>query len=438
MEHVAGQVDAASNHDLRRAAELTARRSYGKLVAYLAAESGGDVAAAEDALAEAFATALSEWPAQGRAPTNPEAWLLTVARRKAIDALRRQRTRRLWAELQPVEPSDGDGPELNIPDHRLRLMFVCAHPALDPAIRPALMLQTILGLDAGTIASAFLTSPAAMAQRLVRAKAKIRAARIPFAEPDGEELERRVRSVMEAIYATFATGWRTMDAAAGGLAEEGIRLGRVLLGLRPDDPEALGLLSLMLHAAARRDARRSESGEYVPLPRQDPRRWDASLVDEAERLLIRAGEQRCIGRYQLEAAIQSVHAARRINGRTDWAAIIRLYEQLVVLTGSPVAAINRAVAIAEEAGAEAGWAALSAIELSPGLADYQPYWAARADIARRCGLRDEAQAAYAVAIGLEKDDAVRRFLQLQCASIDSSTEESRPGKNGDRIVRPPS
>ena len=248
-----------------------------------------------------------------------------------------------------------------IPDDRLGLMFACAHPAIDPAIRAPLMLQTILGFDAAAIASAFLVSPATMGQRLVRAKAKIRQAGIPLRVPERAEMPGRLDAVLAAIYAAFAGGW--LDATRRNLAEEALWLGRLVVSLLPDEPEALGLLALMLHAEARHAARRDAAGGYVPLAEQDAAQWDAGMIEEAETLLLRAGAMGVIGRYQLEAAVQSAHAARRMTGRSDWAAIERLYAALSAITDSPVVAINRAVAIAETRGAAAGLAYLDALPL---------------------------------------------------------------------------
>jgi RNA polymerase sigma-70 factor (ECF subfamily) len=395
-------------------AETVARRSYGKLIAFLAARTG-DVAAAEDALADAFATALADWPKTG-VPANPEAWLLTVARRRAIDAMRRRRKAgEAEGHLQLLAEELGDVRERNIPDDRLRLMFACAHPSIQPALHAPLMLQTVLGFDAATIASAFLVSPSAMGQRLVRAKAKIGQAGIPFRVPNAGELHGRIGPVLEAVYAVFTEGWSDpagTELRRRNLAEEGIWLGRLVALLLPDEAEALGLLSLMLYAEARRNARRDPDGGYVALAEQDPKLWDLRLIDEAEALLLRASQRQSPGRYQLEAAIQSAHVIRRKTGRnSDWLAIEQLYGALAALTGSPVADINRAVAIVETKGVAAGLAALDLLVGDPRLSDYQPYWAARADLLARSGDRSRAIHAYEQAIGLESDPAVRRFLQ---------------------------
>jgi RNA polymerase sigma-70 factor, ECF subfamily len=404
----------------RAAAETAARRSYGKLVAWLAARTR-DVAGAEDALADAFAAALERWPRTG-VPAQPEAWLLAVARRRDVDAVRRRLTSEaardhLTLIAEEVEAGmNGD----ELPDERLRLMFACAHPAIDAGVRAPLILQTILGFDAAAIASAFLVSPATMGQRLVRAKSRIREAGIPFRVPEQTELGERLGAVLEAIYATFAEGWTDptgTETRRRNLATEGIWLGRLVASLMPDEPEALGLLALMLFAEARRAARRSPQGDFVPLAEQDTALWDDGLIDEAETLLGQAAEKEIIGRYQLEAAVQSAHTARRRGGRTDWAAIRQLYDALMTVAGSPVVAINRAVAIAEVEGTPAGLAALYVLGDDKRLQDYQPYWAARAGLLARLGTTGKAAEAYDRAIGLERDEAVRRFLQAERAKL---------------------
>jgi RNA polymerase sigma-70 factor (ECF subfamily) len=307
-----------------------------------------------------------------------------------------------------------------VPDDRLALMFVCAHPAIDPAVRAPLMLQTVLGLDAAIIASAFLTAPATMGQRLVRAKTRIKLAGIPFRLPERADLPERLGAVLDAIYAAFAAGWTDpggTDVRRRDLALEAIWLGRLLVSLLPEEPEALGLLALMLYAESRRAARRGADGDYVPLDEQDVSRWDAGLIRQAEALLLRASRMGVVGRFQLEAAVQSAHGVRRQTGRSDWAAIVRLYDALETLTGSPVVAINRSVAVAEIQGAASGLAELDRLADEPRLADYQPYWAARAGLLARMGSAADAAAAYRRAIGLEADPAVRRFLQGRLAAL---------------------
>jgi len=397
-----------------------ARASYGKLVAFLAARTR-DVAGAEDALAEAFAAALADWPRSG-IPRVPEAWLLTVARRKLLDTARRRRTGEEaipTLELLANQVEDEESVAA-IPDDRLRLMFACAHPAIDAGVRAPLILQVVLGFDAATIASAFLVAPSTMSQRLVRAKSRIRQAGIPFRVPEQDELAERLDAVLEAIYAIYSEGWSDpagTQARNRGLAEEAIWLGRLVASLLSQEPEALGLLALMLHAEARRDARRNAQGGFVPLAAQDPARWDAALTDEAEALLLSASRLGAPSRFQLEAAVQSAHAARRLTGVTDWAAIVALYDALLAMTGSVVVAINRAVALSEQLGgargAAEGLAALDALKDDSQLAEYQPYWAARAALLARTGNAQAVTEAYQRAIGLESDPAVRRFLQAE-------------------------
>ena len=405
--------------DVGEAAQAAARRSYGKLVAILAARTR-DVAGAEDALAEAFGAALEEWPGRG-VPANAEAWLLTVARRRMVDALRRkvldEAATRHFALLEELaEPADANA----LPDRRLELLFACAHPGIDAGARAPLMLQAVLGFDAGTIASAFLVAPAAMSQRLVRAKARIRQAGIGFRVPDSDELAPRLDAVLAAIYAAYAEGWtdaQGADPQRRNLAEEAIFLGRLVARLLPREPEALGLLSLMLHAHARRAARRDRNGDYVPTDSQDTRSWDGAMIDEAEALLRTAGACGAPGRFQLEAALQSAHSVRRSGAAVPWTDIVGIYDALLACSDSPVTAVNRAVAVARVQGPGAGLAALDAVADDPRLRDYQPYWAARADLLARSGDVAAARAAYQHAIGLERDPAVRRFLQSRAAAL---------------------
>ncbi len=405
--------------DSAGSAEAVARASYGKLLASMAARTG-DVAGAEDALSEAFATALTEWPARG-VPDNPQAWILTVARRKLIDAARRKRTsREASTHLQLLAEEVAAEAEADIPDDRLALMFVCAHRAIDPAVRAPLMLQTVLGLDAATIASAFLTAPAAMGQRLVRAKARIKLTAIPFRLPELADLPERLEAVLDAIYAAFSAGWTDpggTELSPRDLAREAIFLCRLVVSLLPDEPEALGLLALMLYAEARRAARRTASGDYVPLDEQSVEAWDAALIEQAEASLLRASAAGRVGRFQLEAAVQSAHVIRRRTGRSDWPAIVRLYDALAALTGSPVVAINRAVALAETSGAATALRQLDALADDPRLVTYQPYWAARAVLLAGAAMTVEAKAAYQRAIGLEPDPAVRRFLSARLTAL---------------------
>lgn len=402
--------------DARRAVEQAARDSYGRLLAYLSARSR-DVAAAEDALADAFRIALETWP-RTCVPEKPEAWLLTAARRRLIDGARHAR---VHAEATPTllaavdEAQELASTDTIFPDERLKLMFICAHPAIDAAARTPLMLQTVLGLDAVRIGSAFLVKPSTMGQRLSRAKTKIRDARIAFEIPEAKELPSRLDAVVEAIYGAYGSGWDDVagaDPRRKGLAVEAVGLGRLLLRLMPAEPEVHGLLALMLHCEARRGARRTTTGDYVPLSEQDATCWLQPMIEEAEQILIAAERMGRIGRFQLEAAIQSMHARRAFTGSTDWEAIALLYEGLVRLAPTTGALVSRAAAVAEARGATIGWAQLATIAPET-VKNYQPYWAVAAHLLMRMKRLDEASAAYSRAIGLCEDPAMREFLRRQ-------------------------
>jgi len=389
-----------------------ARESYGRLVAYLSVHTH-DVASAEDALSDALVAALDHWPQDG-VPQNPEAWLMTAARRSIVDGIRHNQ---VVLAKEPVlmliqKDSTEAAGATQFPDERLKLLFVCAHPAIDPAMHTPLMLQTVLGIDAARIAGAFLVPPKTMGQRLFRAKTKIRDGGIPFEIPQERELPERLEAVLEAIYAAFGIGWDDMrgaDQRGRDLAEEAIWLARVLLQLIPNEPEVEGLLALMLYCEARRPARRDTEGRYVPLSEQDPKWWSLPLLEEAERCLSDAFRRGRIGRFQLEAAIQSVHAERARTGCTEWAAITRFYEQLVRVSPALGTRIGYAAAAAEANGPEAGLQLLDEIELEA-VSEYQPYWAVRADLLQKLGKSAEASDAYDRAIGLAEDPAVREFL----------------------------
>ncbi len=392
------------------AVESAARESYSQLISLLAVRADGDLAGAEDALSEAFLAALRQWPREG-IPGNPNAWLLQTARRRLIDGQRRSHTRRKMEdaishaiETAVQEAEDGN----SFPDERLKLLFVCAHPAIDAAARAPLMLQSVLGLDAERIASVFLTSPSAMGQRLVRAKTKIRDARIPFRIPERPEWNERLGFVLDAIYAAYTAGRNSGEETSDLLANEALWLARALVHLIPDEPEVLGLLSLILHNHARREARVVE-GIYVPLPNQDTGRWDSTMQQEAESMLHRASNWKRPGRFQLEAAIQSVHASRAIHGGTHWAAIAAFYDLLVTHTPALGAAIGRAIAHAHVSGPETG---LDLLEQLPAasLADHLPYWAARAHLLAEAKHNAEASVAFERSIGLCSDPAMREYL----------------------------
>ena len=395
------------------AIESVVRDSYGRLVAYLATRSG-DVAGAEDALGDAFVAALKRWSAEG-VPEKPEAWLLHVARNRMTDAARRKEVRqKSEAFLQQIAEEAQAVAKVHeyFPDERLKLLFVCAHPAIDSAARTPLMLQAVLGIDAARIASAFLVSPAAMSQRLVRAKNKIRDAGIPFRVPEPPAWEERVSFVLDAIYAAYTTGWESLMETASthhALATEAITLGRMLTHLMPREPEAFGLLALMLHCEARREARYTNDGKFVPLDQQDTALWSQSMIEEAEKHLRSAAAFKHMGRYQLEAAIQSVHASRAKTGRIDWKEIALLYEGLVRIAPGIGSLIGRAVAIAQAEQPAAGFAALEQIP-SDRTANYQPYWAARGHLLRLLNRKDEAQEAFGRAASLTDDPALREYL----------------------------
>ena len=397
----------------RQAAERVARASYGRLVAFLAARSG-DIAGAEDALAEAFASALEHWPSAG-VPANPDAWLLTVARRRQGDAWRRRQTGRageahLSLIAEEIEAGAADVQE--IPDRRLALMFACAHPEIEPGLRAPLILQTLLGFTAADIGSAFLVPPATMGQRLVRAKARIKAAHLPFHLPEPEERPVRLAAVLEAVYAGYAKGWaETGDTEPSALAGEAIWLGQLLVAQLPQEPEAKGMLALMLYSEARRPARRDARGAYVPLDAQDTDLWDRRQIALAGALLSQASAAGPTGRYQLEAAIQSAHIARRVLGEANAADIVALYDHLYRDLPSPVVALNRAVARAQVEGPGAVLAEIARLADDPHMADYQPYWAARGHLYAAVGRTAEAADALRLALGLSADPAVRDYLQ---------------------------
>jgi predicted RNA polymerase sigma factor len=404
-------MNGSEQEDTHRAIERVARESYGRLVAYLSSHTR-DVASAEDALSNALVAALTTWPRDG-VPQNSEAWLLTAARRSFIDLVRH---RRVAEASEPTLQLLREEREMTLsaefPDERLKLLFVCAHPAIDPAMHTPLMLQTVLGLDAARIAHAFLVPSTTMGQRLVRAKTKIRDGGIRFEVPQERELPQRLDAVLEAIYAAFGIGWDDMagvDQRGRDLAEESIWLARVLLQLMPREAEVRGLLALLLHCEARRRARRGPEGRYVPLSEQDSRQWSVPFIEEAERHLAEASSRGRAGRFQLEAAIQSVHAERARSGRTEWTAIMLFYDQLIRISPTLGTRTGYAAAVGEANGPDAGLAVLDEID-PDAVSVYQPYWAVRAHLLQRLGKTPEAGDAFDRAIGLAEDPAVRQFL----------------------------
>lgn len=406
------------NEEALRAAERVARESYGKLVSILAAQDR-DIAAAEDALSDALASALRTWSAQG-VPANPEGWLVTAARNRRKNVARGAAVR-MQAEPEILRRLDEaqDHPILSpLSDARLRLMFVCAHSAVDPAARTPLILQTVLGIDAARIASAFVVPPATLSQRLVRAKARIRDAGLSFSLPEAEDLAPRLEAVLDAVYAAFGAGWDGLDTLDDpeALTGEAIWLARLLVLLLPKEPEPKGLLALMLYCAARRGARRDAQGRFVPLDRQDARLWDRAMVIEAETLLTEAARIGRFGRFQCEAAIQSVHVQRPITGQLNLSALRTLYDLLVEKTGSLGAQIGRAVVLAEGGDPASAAAALDALPTDR-VARHQPWWVARARVAALAGKPALQRQFLRHAIDVTEDKAMRDFLEDQYLTL---------------------
>lgn len=402
------------------AADRVARESYGRLLALLAARIG-DLAAAEDALAEAFRAALTNWPERG-VPDNPAAWLFTAARNEHLDRLRSagERTR---LELEPEQwesllSSDGiEAATLHddaLPDRRLALMLACAHPAVAEEVHAPLMLQTVLGLEAEAIARAFALPQATLAQRLVRAKRKIKEAGIRFVVPGRDALPTRMAAVLEAVYAAFTVGWdvagETAEPSEDDLADEARFLATLLTRLVPDDPEVLGLAALITLAAARRGARLGDDGHYAPLLQQDVARWDRALIAQGEAWLLAAHRMQRIGRFQLEAAIHSAHLDRARTGHVDWPAIALLYEALLRLAPSLGASVGRALAVSQTQGAANGLAALEQLDTATA-ERFQPYWAARAELLARLGRPTEARHALVHAIALAPSATTAAWLR---------------------------
>ncbi|MHA7264405.1 RNA polymerase sigma factor [Arthrobacter sp. TMN-37] len=468
-------------------AEAVARASYGRLLALLAAPTG-DIQAAEDALADAFLKALTVWPMAG-IPEKPEAWLFTVARNRQRDRYRSAAHRTSvplesdagasaadspggtspragspGAVPSPVRPGSGVPGAVHwdeidvgaIPDRRLALLFVCAHPAIDPGVRTPLMLQVVLGIPSERIASAFAVPAPAMAQRLVRAKRRIREARIPFVLPDTSVLQQRLPAVLEAVYGAYALDWRSALPGAGrvqagggpgepagtdagarnpagpdagsqpetgadagppeGLASEALYLATVLAELLPAEPEVHGLAALICLSLARGPARTAPGGGFVPLARQDTALWDAELIARGEAHLRRASSFGRIGRFQLEAAMQSVHCDRARTGRTDWQALLRLHEALLARMPTLGGIVSLAAALGEASGPEAALSFLDAAD-APALTEFQPAWATRAHLLAQAGRTAEAAEAYRRALALTGDPALRGYLEAALGSL---------------------
>ena len=395
-----------------RSAAVAARDSYGRLLALLAAATH-DLTAAQDALADAFERALRAWPSQG-VPGNPDAWLLTVARNRLRDewkSARAQRTVPLDAGVDELAHIDGIDVD-SIPDRRLELMLVCAHPAIERAVRTPLMLNTVLGFTAEQVGRAFSMPTSTMATRLVRAKKRIKAAGIPFRIPDRADLPARMASVLEAVYGAYVIDWST-GPEARQLPSEALHLAEVLTTLAPDDPEARGLAALIELSAARAPARIDACGRFVPLAHQDPSLWDPRLISRAHVHLRAAHSQGRLGRFQLEAAIQAVHCARGSDGATDWPTLLTLHRILDAVAPSLGSGVALAAATAEVDGPEAGLAVLDALLADAGqhAQRFQPAKATRAHLLDRLGRKEEAVAAYESAVSLTHDTAERQYLE---------------------------
>ena len=403
----------------RRAAELAARTSFGRLVSYLAWQ-WRDIGAAEDALGDALLKALEVWPVAG-VPDHPDAWLLAVARRQLLQVARHDRVRRDPAVIAVLEADENPAAAPAIPDARLKLLFVCAHPAIDEKVRIPLMLQTVLGLQVAEIAPALLVAPSALAQRLVRAKQKIRDARLRFEEPETRELAARLQQVLECIYGAFGLGVDAVDGAEAritDLGEEAVYLCQLVCDLLPQAAEARGLLALMTFCRARQMAQTDAAGNFVPLARHDVTRWDRAAIVRADQWLWQAAQQKQSGPFQLEAAVQSAHCHRLFTGSTPWQAIATLYRQINAYFPTQGSLVAGAVALGEAGNIQAGLEQLDAMDKTR-IQSFQPWWVAKAHLFALQGpaAYPLADATYRTAIGLTSQQKIRNHLERVCSDL---------------------
>ena len=411
-------VDNTSRQQIDSQISSIVRESYSRLLALLASKTG-DISGAEDALATALTKALQEWPNKG-IPQNPQGWLLTVARNSQLDVFKSAAYRtslELDSDSEVAVAMSEIDPE-EIPDERLKLLFVCAHPAISANIRTPLMLQTVLNIEAIDIANAYVIPVSTMAQRLVRAKRKIKAAAIPFLIPEKSDMVNRLSSVLEAIYGAFSINQEEQDSLGpdNNLQDEAVYLANLMAQLMPDEPEVLGLSALLNFSMARKQAHFSIVGEFVPLEQQNMDLWNQLQIRQAEQLLVRASALQVFGRFQIEAAIQAVHCYRKISGETDWQALCQLYEGLIQLSPTIGAATGRAIAFGMAYGADAGLKCLQDID-HPRLESFQPVWVTKAKLLTMKKEYKLARQAYTRAIELTTNKAIRHFLENQKAAL---------------------